>query len=615
MSEITLGLSYGYHDSAAALLKDGRLLAAVQEERLTRVKADKSFPIFAIKEVLSIAGISLEEVTEVVFYEKPMLKFERILYSTSQNFPSSFKFFQDAMLEWIGKSKLDFTSFSLKQIKNPELRKEFSRLFSRVELKYSQHHLSHAASAFFPSGFTDAAVIVADAVGEYSSTSVWLGHRNNLKLIHEYKIPDSIGIFYSMVTSFLGFKPNSGEYKVMGLAPFGKPIYKEKLNELFAWNIISDDEFPSSYLNVKVINPVWSEEKNLSSIERHLGHSRRSPESPLIEYYADIAASLQAVTNEYMLLLANSAARITKAKNLVMAGGVALNCVSNEYVKQNGNFENIWIQPASGDAGGSIGAAYALQAASQTSNIQIEPIKDMYLGREFTTEEIKETLLEFGITLEEIGIEEVLDAACKDLGDNKIIGWFRGRCEFGPRALGNRSILGRADSSSMQVRMNLKIKFRESFRPFAPVVMSEYFDEYFEGERDPFMIRIARSRDFLASGQEIFDIRTMLDQQRSILQATTHLDGTARVQSVDKGTNPELHSLIENFRKLTGLPVLINTSFNTRGEPIVYSPRDALIAFARTEIDTLYVGNFIVRRTDITKNLKTTAEKVKFDAD
>jgi carbamoyltransferase len=418
-----------------------------------------------------------------------------------------------------------------------------------------------------------------------------------------------------MITSFLGLKPNSGEYKVMGLAPFGKPIHKEKLNELFEWNHVSDDEFPGSHLNLKVLNPVWPEEKNLSSIERHLEHQRRRPESPLLEYYADIAASLQALTNEYMLEISNSAARITKAKNLVMAGGVALNCVSNEYIKRNGNFEKIWIQPASGDAGGSIGAAYALQAASQSTTIQIEQINDMYLGREFTREEISESLTHFGITLKETRLEEVLDAACKDLGDNKIIGWFRGRSEFGPRALGNRSILGRPDSSSMQVRMNLKIKFRESFRPFAPVIMSEYYDDYFDGERDPFMIRIAKTRDFLESELEIFDIRKMLDQQRSTLQATTHLDGTARVQSVEKSSNPELHSLIEKFYELTGLPVLINTSFNTRGEPIVYCPKDALIAFARTEIDTLYLGNFIVRRADINENLRRIAGKVMFDAD
>ena len=613
-TEITLGLSYGYHDAAAALIGDGEILAAIQEERITRVKGDASFPINAIQEVINLADLNFSDITNVVFYEKPMLKFERILSDIGGNYPSSFELFKSSMTEWLGKSKLDFMNHSIRQIGDKNLRSEFKKLVSRTGFKFCHHHLSHASSAFFPSGFKSSVVIVADAVGEFSSTSVWLGQNSDLKLLKEYRIPDSIGVFYSILTSYLGFKANSGEYKVMGLAPFGSPKYLKELKQLFFWKMIENDSFPATKLNLKVLNPVWTETRNLLSLEKFLEHPRREAEAPLVEYFADLASSLQHLTNEYMVELSSAAKDFSGLNNLAMAGGVALNCVSNEKIRLNSGFGNVWIQPAAGDAGGAIGAALAFQSRLPTFN-RLNVQKGTYFGSFYSTKQIQKELIQWEIVCNEKSIEEIYDLAVKQLKEEKIIGWFHGRSEFGPRALGNRSILGRPDSSSMQRRMNLKIKFRESFRPFAPVVMEEYFNEYFDGELDPYMIRVAKVKDYEPSKFPEFNISAMLETPRSILQSTTHLDGSARVQTVSLHGNPRLHGLLKKFHQSTGLPVLINTSFNTRGEPIVNSPRDALLAFARTGIDALFLENFMLLREDISVKLKQEADKVRFNAD
>ena len=611
--EFTLGLSYGYHDSAAAILQNGEIVSAMQEERLTRVKGDSRFPINAIQEVLVLAQLNLSDISSVVFYEKPMLKFERILRDVGGNYPASFDFFKSSMTEWLGKSKLDFLNYSIKQIADPTLRKEFNDLISRVGFKFSHHHLSHASSAFFPSGFNEAAVIVADAVGEYSSTSVWAGQGSDLRLLKEYQIPDSIGVFYSIMTCYLGFKANSGEYKVMGLAPFGSPKYVNELSEIFTWST-SDSSFPDTKMNLKVVNPVWTEKRNLRSLEKYLGHPRRERESLIEEYYANLASSLQRLTDDYMVALSAAAKKITGSANLVLAGGVALNCVSNEKIRVASGFDKVWIQPAAGDAGGAIGAGLAYQSKLPSFNSR-RAQTHTYLGSLYSSDAIKSELERFEIQSSEKPLSQVYSLAVTNLIEEKIIGWFHGRSEFGPRALGNRSILGRPDSTSMQKRMNLKIKFRESFRPFAPVIMEEYFHEFFEGEPDPYMIRVARVKDFKPKMSSEFDISSMLETPRSVLQATTHLDGSARVQTVSASSNPRIHGLLDGFREATGLPVLINTSFNTRGEPIVNSPRDALLAFARTEIDVLCLENFVLFREDISNKLKQEAGKVEFDAD
>ena len=611
--ELTLGLSYGYHDSAAAILQNGEIISAIQEERITRVKGDSRFPINAIQEALILANLSLSDISSVVFYEKPMLKFERILRDIGGNYPTSFDFFKSSMTEWLGKSKLDFLKYSINQITDPTLRKEFNDLISRVGFKFSHHHLSHASSAFFPSGFNEAAVIVADAVGEYSSTSVWVGEGSDLKLLKEYQIPDSIGVFYSIMTCFLGFKANSGEYNVMGLAPFGSPKYVDELRQIFTWST-NDSSFPETKMNLKVINPVWTEKRNLRSLEKYLGHPRRVRESLIEEYYANLASSLQRLTDDYMVALSVAAKNKTGSTNLALAGGVALNCVSNEKIRVTSGFDKVWIQPAAGDAGGAIGAGLAYQSKLPSFNSR-RAQTDTYLGSLYSSDEIELELERFEIQCSEKPLNQVHSLAVTNLIEERIIGWFHGRSEFGPRALGNRSILGRPDSTSMQKRMNLKIKFRESFRPFAPVIMEEYFDEFFEGEPDPYMIRVARVKDFKPRVSSEFDISSMLETPRSLLQATTHLDGSARVQTVSASSNPRIHGLLDRFREATGLPVLINTSFNTRGEPIVNSPRDALLAFARTEIDVLCLENFVLFREDISDKLRQEAGKVEFDAD
>lgn len=613
-NKITLGLSFGYHDSAACLLSNGRILAAIQEERLSRVKADSRFPFLAIQEVLRISNIALNQVDDIVFYEKPFLKFERIIKDVATNFPHGLDYFINASLEWVGKGKLNFLESSLSEFKNEPNFLEIKNFFKEKQVYYSQHHLSHAASAFFPSNFKNAAVIIADAVGEYSSTSIWTAHESHLELVKEYKFPHSIGVFYSLITSYLGFKPNSGEYKVMGLAPFGKPIFLQEMKKLFWWNFDEESHLVYTKINLKIINPIWTIEKNLKSLEFFFKVPPRIAESPITEFYANIASSLQELTNLYMRDLADSAESLTGKSDLVLAGGVALNCVSNEFIRLNGKFKRIWIQPAAGDAGASLGAAYAIQK-KHFPNTPIEMLEDMYLGAEFSNNEISRVLNKYEVTGSYFDLDALFTLAAQDLTKELIIGWFHGKSEFGPRALGNRSILARPDSKVMQQKLNLKIKFRESFRPFAPAVKFEKYNEYFEGEPDPFMIRIAKTKDYISSSYSKFSVRQMLDTPRSLLQAVTHLDGTARVQSVKKESNPIFYNLLDAFEKSTNLPVLINTSFNTRGEPIVYSPLDAILTFARSEIDILYIGNYRIDRFGVSNKIHELLKEVKISND
>ena len=589
-----LGISAFFHDSAACLIKDEEIIAAAQEERFTRKKHDESFPRNAIAYVLAEAGITLDQVDHVAFFEKPFLKFERLIETYLAEAPRGFRSFVTSIPIWL-KHKLFLKDTIIKELgKSVE-----------AKLLFSEHHQSHAASCFYPSPFRDAAILTMDGVGEWATTSIAHGIDNKITFLKEMHFPHSLGLFYSAFTYYLGFKVNSGEYKVMGLAPYGEATYTDLIKKHFI-DIKEDGSFK---LNMEYFNYTVGLTMTNDKFAAVFGRKARKSESDLTQFEMDIARSLQEVTEEIMIKLARTAQKITGSKNLVMAGGVALNCVGNGKILQEKIFENIWIQPAAGDAGGAMGAAQTAyyQYFDKPRNCYKtgeDNIKGSYLGKKFSNEEVREYLDSVdAIYIRAENEDQLLNLACESLQNEKVIGWHKGRMEFGPRSLGARSILGDARSEKMQSKMNLKIKYRESFRPFAPAVLSEKASEYFDINCDsPYMLLVAPIKKDLvkkmdAAQEKLFGIEK-LNVSRSTIPAVTHVDYSARVQTVHQKTNPRFHNLLKKFSEKSGSAVVINTSFNVRGEPIVYDPQDSYKCFMRTEMDVLVIEDFILYKED-----------------
>ena len=597
-----LGISAYYHDSAAALLKNGEILAAAQEERFTRKKHDSNFPNNSIKYILKETNISFNEIDYIVFYDKPFLKFERLLETYVANAPFGFKSFKMAMPIWLSE-KLFQKSVIIK-----ELKKHFDK-FDKSKLLFTEHHFSHAASAFYPSPFKKAIVLTLDGVGEWATTTVSIGEENKLRIIKEMHFPHSLGLLYSAFTYYIGFKVNSGEYKVMGLAPYGKPQYKQIILD----NIVDVKNDGSFHLNQSYFNYTTGLTMTNEKFSNLFGQPVRKPEKDkLTQFHMDIAASIQSVIEDIIIKITQSLANEYKIPNLCMAGGVALNCVANSKIIKNGSFENIWIQPAAGDAGGAIGAALAVWHNELNKERKInkkDSMKGAFLGPTFSQKEIENSLKDEGAIFNVMNEESLLNYTSEKLIENKVIGWFQGRMEFGPRALGSRSIIANPTSSSLQKTLNLKIKFRESFRPFAPSVLAEDVNEWFEFNLDsPYMLLIADVKKNIChkmteEEKNLFGIEK-LNIKRSSIPAVTHVDYTARVQTVHKETNFLFHRLISNFKNKTGCGLLVNTSFNVRGEPIVCFPKDAFRCFMGTEMDVLIIGNCVLNKSDQHKNLK-----------
>lgn len=583
-----LGISAFYHDSAACLIEDGRILAAAQEERFTRKKHDAAFPSQAVEFCLKTAGVTIDGIDYVAFYEKPFIKFERLLETYMAYAPHGISSFIKAMPQWI-KKKL-----WIKDLIETELN-------FKGKVIFPDHHESHAASAFFPSPFQEAAILTADGVGEWATASYGVGKDNKIKLMAEIRFPHSLGLLYSAFTYYCGFKVNSGEYKLMGLAPYGEPKYKD----LILKNIIDIKDDGSFRLNLKYFDYC----AGLKMTNRHFhalfGAPARKPESKLTQRDMDIARSVQEVTEEVMLKIAHHIHKVTGMENLCLAGGVALNCVANGRILREGPFKNIWIQPAAGDAGSALGAAlfvwYQHLEKSRKADGKRDSMQGSYLGPVFSSDEIRTFLKEKEIPYTELKDAEVAGKVAELIASEKVIGWFQGRMEFGPRALGGRSIIGDARSSKMQEVMNLKIKFRESFRPFAPSVLREKVGKYFEMNCDsPYMLLVAPVRQDIRKAmtveqEKMFGLEK-LNQVRSTIPAVTHVDYSARVQTIDQIQHPLFYNLLSKLDESQDCPVIINTSFNVRGEPIVCSPEDAFRCFMRTHMDYLILGNFVLAK-------------------
>lgn len=585
-----LGLSAFYHDSAAALVDDGRIVAAAQEERFTRKKHDSGFPRLAVEYCLAEAGVNLDGIDFVVFYDKPFLKFERLLETYLTFAPRGFRSFRMAMPLWL-KEKL----FQKKLLQN-ELRALGPNYDWEKRLLFSEHHLSHAASAFYPSPFDEAVVLTMDGVGEWTTTSLGHGHGNHLEIVKELHFPHSLGLLYSAFTYYTGFRVNSGEYKVMGLAPYGEPKFaNEILDKLIDLKEDGTFHVDQSYFD-------YCSGLTMTSEKFHdlFGGPPRKPEQLVTQRDMDLAASIQSVTEEIVLRLTRGLAAETGAANLCLAGGVALNCVANGKVLRDGKFDQIWIQPAAGDAGGALGAALAAyhlyQGAERRPSNSLDAMAGSFLGPSFEQSDIESRLRSAGAVFEVLNDEAVVHRSVDELADGKALGWFQGRMEFGPRALGGRSILGDARSPSMQKTLNLRVKYRESFRPFAPSVLFEDVSDWFElNQESPYMLLVAdvvlpRRREMNKAEQALFGI-DKLNVPRSEIPAVTHVDYSARVQTVHRETNPRYHALLSEFKQRTGCPVLVNTSFNVRGEPIVCTPEDAFRCFMGTDIEALAIGN------------------------
>ncbi len=599
-----LGISCFYHDAAAGLLKDGKIVAAAQEERFTRKKHDDSFPTNAINFCLNHAGITARELDYVGFYDKPLLKFDRILETFISVVPRGVRFFTVAMPIWL-RQKLWIKDLIRKELGLGLGKKtKYEKSKYEGEIIFTEHHQSHAASAFFASPFEEAAILTVDGVGEWTTTSYGYGCRNEITLTHELKFPHSLGLLYSAFTQYLGFKVNSGEYKVMGLAPYGKPTYCDLILE----NLIDLKDDGSFKLNMNYFAYTYAQEMINDKFVALFGHPPREPEAKIEQHHRDLAMSIQRVTEEVLLRTANHLHEETGQKNLCMAGGVALNSVANGRIIRETPFEEIFIQPAAGDAGGSVGVATFIwfhilrnkreavhknNPNSPTTNrsrnsSRTGPEKDLmqnsYLGPEYSREEIKRFLEEKGVVYEEFGCEEILRRTAEIIAGKRVVGWFQGRMEWGPRALGNRSILADPRDKEMQDIVNLKIKFRESFRPFAPTVLLDKAAEYFVLDREqqsPYMLLVTQVRE-----------------EKRVIPAVTHVDGSARVQTIAREDNPLYYDLIAEFYNLTGVPVLINTSFNVRGEPIVCTPEDAYRCFMRTKMDDLVLGDFMMSKEE-----------------
>ena len=586
----TLGISAFYHDSAATLIKDGNIVSAAQEERFTRKKHDSSFPTNAINFVLENSDLKLNEIDHIVFYEKPFLKFERLLETYVAFAPKGFQSFSKAMPLWL-REKLFQKKFIFDHLKSID-----DKFVDDNKLFFSEHHLSHAASAFYPSPFDEAIILTADGVGEWATTTVAIGKKNNLEIKKELHFPHSLGLLYSAFTYYTGFKVNSGEYKLMGLAPYGKPIYANKILEY----LIDLKEDGTFMLNQKYFNYCTGLTMTNKKFDDLFGSPPRKKENEDInQFHMNIASSIQHVTEKIMLLLTKSLRKEYEIPNLCLAGGVALNCVANGKILKEKIFDNIWVQPAAGDAGGSLGAALAhwhIDQKNERKNINKDNMFGSYLGDEFHDEEIIKILNETGANFQRLEQEEILNKTVSDLTDGKVVGWFQGRMEFGPRALGNRSILGDPRSHKMQKNLNLKVKYRESFRPFAPSVLREDLNDWFEMDVDsPYMLFVSnikkeKTLKLTEDQKKLFGI-DLLNVKKSEIPAVTHVDYSARIQTVSSESNLLYYKLIKKFKEKTNCPVLINTSFNIRGEPIVHSPQDAFKCFMGTELDVLVIGN------------------------
>ncbi|OAI50945.1 hypothetical protein AYO46_08975 [Betaproteobacteria bacterium SCGC AG-212-J23] len=601
-----LGISAYYHDSAAALLRDGQVVAAAQEERFTRKKHDAGFPHQAIRSCLESTGTQLAEIDYVAFYDKPFLKFERLLETYLAFAPRGFSSFRKALPVWV-KDKLFQKNEILKQLKTlqPKIRWDDRLLFS-------EHHLSHAASAYYPSPFKSAAVLTMDGVGEWTTTSVALGSGRELKVTKEIHFPHSLGLLYSAFTYYTGFKVNSGEYKVMGLAPYGQPKYANLILE----NLVDLKDDGSFRLNLEYFDYCTGLTMTNDKFAELFGGPARKSEDRLTQREMDLAASIQAVTEEVVLKLAKGIQKETGEKNLCLAGGVALNCVANGKLARSGIFERLWMQPAAGDAGGALGAAmvaYHLFNRKPRTVNGADAMRGGYLGPQFSNEEIERRLRRSGAVFEVLQENEIIESCAASLAEGKALGWFQGRMEFGPRALGARSILGDARSPSMQKQLNLKVKYRESFRPFAPAVLAEDAGKYFDMKGEsPYMLLVAdvaeEQRIAMTDEEKALFGIDKLNVPRSSIPAVTHVDYSARIQTVHKETNPKFHQLVSSFKEKTGCPVVVNTSFNVRGEPIVGSPEDAFRCFMGTEIERLAVGNCFLKKEHQDPKLRVSYE-------
>ncbi len=597
-----LGISAFYHDSAAAILVDGKIIAAAQEERFTRIKHDASYPFNAIEFVLKYSGLKLNEVDQIIFFEKPFLKFERLLETYVAFAPKGFTSFCKAIPIWINE-KLFQKKFLFNQLK-----KHDSNFKNTEKMFFSEHHLSHAASAFFPSPFEEAIILTADGVGEWATTTVAVGKQNSLEIKKEIHFPHSLGLLYSAFTYYIGFKVNSGEYKLMGLAPYGKPNFVDKIYKLV--DIKEDGTFrlDQSYFNYATGLTMTNDKFN-----KLFGNKPRNPETEnLTQFHMDIACSIQKVTELIMIRLARSLKSEYGSNNLCLAGGVALNCVANGKILKEKIFKNIWIQPAAGDAGGSLGAALALWHLEQNNPRNVVSTDNMngsYLGPEYEQNEIEIQLKNIGANFIVLEDDELIERTAEDLSNGNAIGWFQGRMEFGPRALGARSILADPRSENTQKNLNLKVKYRESFRPFAPSILREDLSDWFDLDTDsPYMLLVTniqkqKTLETTEDQDKLFGIEK-LNIKRSEIPAVTHIDYSARIQTVHKETNKKYYKLIKKFKEKTGCPVIVNTSFNVRGEPIVNTPKDAFNCFMGTELEKLVIGNCYLDKKDQKSVLK-----------
>ena len=585
-----LGISCFYHDSAAALIKNGEIINCVQEERFSRKKHDSNFPSNSIKFILEENNLKLNDIDYIVFYEKPFIKFERLIETYLHYVPKGFKSFKNALPIWI-KEKL-FQKIIIK-----DLLKDIDESYDKKNIFFSKHHYSHAASAFFPSSFKKALVVTFDGVGEWETTSVFLGEDNKLKPLKVINFPNSLGLLYSAFTYFCGFKVNSGEYKLMGLAPYGEAKFTKLIKE----NLIDIKEDGSFRLNDKYFNYSIGLTMTNTRFSKLFNVQPRKSGSKIEEIYMDIAASIQVVIEEIILKMMSSLKNEFKIENLCLAGGVALNCVANGKIFKSKLFKNIWIQPASGDAGGALGAALGFYYENLNNNRltdNLDKMKFSYLGPKFTNEKIKEDLKKLNGVFKECNDDEIINITAKCLASGKVIGWFQDKMEFGPRALGNRSIIADPTSKDMQKKLNLKIKFREGFRPFAPIILEEKINEWFEyGMISPYMLLV----DFLKKDKrkiktDNFKGLEKLNTPRSEVQAITHVDFSARIQTVNNHSNIKFYKLLQKFNELKKIPILINTSFNVRGEPIVCTPSDAFKCFMATDMDILVLQNFILEK-------------------
>ena len=595
-----LGISAYYHDSAACLVHDGKIIAAAQEERFTRKKHDKSFPKHSIDYCFDEAKINFNNITFIGFYDKPFLKFERILETYLSEAPLGFKSFSNAIPIWI-KEKLFLKKTLIDNFSNFYNIKDKSLIESKI--LFAEHHVSHSASAFYPSPFNSSAILTMDGVGEWVTTSIGYGDNNKINFLKEIHFPHSLGLLYSAFTYFSGFKVNSGEYKLMGLAPYGKPIYKKLIKK----EIIDIKEDGSFKLNMKYFNYTVGLTMTNSKFDNLFKRKPRKPDSDITQFEMDLAKSIQEVIEEVILKLVKTTKKITNSDNLVLAGGVALNCVANSKIIKQNKFRNVWIQPASGDAGGALGVAQHIYYNYLNNNRKVDSNKNdlmngSFLGKNYTNSEIKHFLNSKKIIYVEYQSEEkFIEEISNYIISGKVIGWHQGRMEFGPRALGNRSIIADPRNKKMQKILNEKIKFRESFRPFAPSILKEELKNYFDFSNvdSPYMLFVANlKKEFRlnqADQKKLFGLEK-LNFVRSLLPAITHVDFSSRIQTVDKKTNPKFYKLLKNFGKKTGYPILVNTSFNIRGEPIVCSPEDAYNCFIKTNMDILALGNFIISK-------------------